>query len=586
MSSRSRAPSPLRKTIKSPEAHCIARDEKHTLDLSPARIYCLAALRSIRCGYPRFPSGTLRRFRVALGILITTHLCGCSSLPPGADLPKQESVASAFPEQTKVGQHFATSSHHRHGESAFRILSIGADGFAARMQMLDTVERTLDLQYFIFRGDATGRLICNALLRAADRGVHARILLDDGQTNVGDEQISALAAHPNIEIRIFNPFAYRGHNEFLRGVEFLFNSARLDYRMHNKLLVADNASALIGGRNIGNPFFQIDPDSQFADDDVFVGGPVVQKLSTTFDEYWNSALAIPLEAVASKPTTSDLALYRTHLAALWEQAQRNDIDYVKRATSGDPVTGILSGQLLLVWSQAQVDYDSPQKKRVANGSMVGQLMYQPVAQEAFTVESELLMVTPYFVPTGGEIYLFKRLHERHVRVRILTNSLESTNELAAQAGYARHRLGLLEAGVELYEVRALLGNTQGSGQTKAISRHGNYGLHAKLFVFDRRKVFIGSMNFDQRSIHLNTEVGLIIDSPVLAAQTAARFAAMTQPANAYSVVLNPDSSGNPHLLWRTQEAGRTVDYADEPARDGWQRFAAKLWSLLPLDSEL
>ena len=204
---------------------------------------------------------------------------------------------------------------------------------------------------------------------------------------------------------------------------------------------------------------------------------------------------------------------------------------------------MISGRLPLVWAHAQVVYDSPDKKKVENGAMVGRLMERAVANATREVQSELLMVTPYLIPGKEGMQLFKDLRQRNVRVRILTSSLESSTVLLAQAGYMHYRVPLLEDGVELYEIRSLLGNTRGSGQTAAISRFGNYSLHAKLFVFDRKRLFIGSMNFDQRSMHLNTEIGLIIDSPELAQQIAARFEAMVQPANSYMLALRPNAAG-------------------------------------------
>ncbi len=183
--------------------------------------------------------------------------------------------------------------------------------------------------------------------------------------------------------------------------------------------------------------------------------------------------------------------------------------------------------------------------------------------------------------------LLKDLRRRNVRVRVLTSSLESSTVLAAQSGYMHYRVPLLESGVELYEVRSLLGNAKGSGQTAAMSRYGNYSLHAKLFIFDRRRLFIGSMNFDQRSMHLNTEIGLIIDSPALAQQIAARFEAMVQPVNSYLLALRPNDSGRAaHLVWHTREDGNAVEYDAEPARSEWQRLEVNILSLLPLDKEL
>ena len=214
-------------------------------------------------------------------------------------------------------------------------------------------------------------------------------------------------------------------------------------------------------------------------------------------------------------------------------------------------------------------------------------MHRPVAKVVATVQSELLMVTPYLIPGDEGMQLFSDLRKRNVRVRILTNSLESSTVLVAQSGYMHYRLPLLKEGVEIHEVRSLLGNARGSGQTTKMTRYGNYSLHAKLFVFDRKRLFIGSMNFDQRSMHLNTEIGLIIDSPELAQQTVARFESMTSPPNSYELTLLPrDGDRSPRLVWRTQEDGNAFEYDREPARSNWQRLKVELLKLLPLDDEL
>jgi putative cardiolipin synthase len=526
--------------------------------------------------------------RRVLLVLALALLAGCASLPPGSDFPKTTSSAYPQPELTRLGRPLDSEARNRGGNSGFRLLSVGVDGFLTRAQMANAAERTLDLQYFILRGDETGQLLADAVLRAADRGVRVRVLIDDGDTLDGDEQIVALDAHPQIEVRIFNPFAYRGHAELFRAAEFMVSFSRLDYRMHNKLFVADNAIALVGGRNIGDQYFQVDPESQFADDDVFTAGPIVKELSATFDEFWNSAIAIPVEALAQVQTAAkSLQDYRNALAEHRRQVKADGTDYASRVASGEPLAGMLSGRLPLVWAHAQVICDSPEKKRVESGAMVGRLMHRPVAKAAAAVQSELLMISPYLIPGQEGMQLFKDLHQRNVRVRVLTNSLESSTVLMAQAGYMRYRVPLLENGVELYEIRSLLGNSRGSGQTAAISQFGNYSLHAKLFVFDRQRLFIGSMNFDQRSMHLNTEIGLIIDSPALAQQVATRFEAMVQPANSYALALRQnDAAGRPGLVWRTQEDAKTVEYAIEPARSDEQRSKANFLSLLPLDSEL
>lgn len=280
-----------------------------------------------------------KNLSMALALLTATALSACAEMPPGSDYPKKESVALTHPEDTALGRTFQREAREHPGDSGFRIISVGVDGFAARIQLIQTAELSLDLQYFIFQQDDTGRLVTDALLRAADRGVHLRLLIDDGATTPGDGQIRLLAAHPQIEVRIFNPFSYRGHSSVRRGAEFVANHGRLDFRMHNKLIVADNAIALIGGRNIGNQYFQMDPESQFADDDVLVSGPTVPRLSARFDEYWNSALAIPVEALAGgKATEAQLADYRLQLAAQRQKADADGVTYFKRAASGEPLS--------------------------------------------------------------------------------------------------------------------------------------------------------------------------------------------------------------------------------------------------------
>jgi putative cardiolipin synthase len=350
--------------------------------------------------------------------------------------------------------------------------------------------------------------------------------------------------------------------------------------MHNKLLVADNSIALVGGRNIGDQYFQIDPESQFADDDVFVGGPIVHNLSGTFDEYWNSALAIPAQALHGINT------HQKHHKAYADKVEKAGFDYQSKLDSGEPLAGIMAGRLPLIWANAEVVCDSPEKNRAADTPGVASLMYAPVAHAVSQVQSELLIVSPYVVPSKDELHLLEDRREHKVRIRILTNSLESAPELSAHSGYMHYRTELLNDGVELYEVRSRLGNSRGSGQSTKLSRYGNYALHAKLYVLDRQRLFIGSMNLDQRSRRINTEVGLIIDSAELSQETAKRFEAMALPENSYTVTLPSGPDKSPHLVWRTVENGTAVEYNTEPARNRWQRVEVKVLSLLPLDSEL
>jgi cardiolipin synthase C len=539
---------------------------------------------------PSFIWRALKTPAVFLIAFLAQQLVGCASLPPGSSFPKQASVAYGHPEDSRLARHFSAAAAANKGKSGFRILTRGIDGFSARIQLIDAAEHSLDLQYFIYHQDQSGRLVTAAALRAADRGVRLRVLVDDGAVERGDHRIRLLAAHPGVEVRVFNPFSYRGDSTVLRGLEFAFNHRRLDFRMHNKLLIADNAGALIGGRNVGDEYFQADPGQQYADDDVFVVGPTVQELSAQFDAYWNSSLAIPVEALAGgHPTEAQLAAYRAELAAVPSQAPDNRTSYLQQAASGQPLQGILDGELPLVWAPAKVVCDPPDKqyrhknKREAG---VGPFNYDALAAAMAGASSELLMITPYFIPTEPESELLRKLRQQNVRVGLLTNSLESTTEVSAQSGYQRHRLDMLKAGVEIHELRGAPESARGTGQPVALSRFGNYGLHAKLYEIDRRQLFIGSMNFDQRSAWLNTEIGLIIDSPELAQQAVARYDAMTQLENSYEVRLQPSDSGTPRLVWRTRVAGNLVETTHEPSRNGWRRFEDEVLLMLPIDQEL
>jgi putative cardiolipin synthase len=510
-------------------------------------------------------------------VLIVISMLGCSTMPRGSAAPKVPSYALERPEDTRLGRQFRAASARHEGESGYHIINSGIDGLVTRIQMIDAAERTIDMQYFIFRGDKTGILIAEALKHAADRGVRVRILLDDGDTVAGDQKILALGQYPDIEVRIFNPFDYRGHNPILRHLDFIAHKGRLDYRMHNKLMVVDNSAALIGGRNVGAQYFQVESDSQFADDDAFAAGPIAAQLSKTFDGYWNSQLAV---------SSTSLPLPKERSAEPRVSLEDSGADYRKRIESGKPFQELIADDAALHWANAVVVCDSPDKKDVEQRKRRGRLMAPEVIGAMQEADSDLVMVTPYFVPSESEIALLRQLRQRNTKVRILSNSLESAPELSAQAGYDKFRIQLLQSGTQLYEVRALLSSTRGSGQTRAISRYGTYGLHAKLYVIDQRRLYIGSMNYDQRSWRINTEVGLLIESPDLAEEVTQRFNAMTSPEAAYRVVLDDDGSRGPHLRWTTEIDHREVEFSREPSRGFWQRTKVELLRLLPIDREL
>jgi putative cardiolipin synthase len=510
-------------------------------------------------------------------------LAGCATAPPGADFPREPSRALEDFGSTKLGQLTAKWSGDHGGLSGFRLLPAGIDSFTLRAGMADAAERTIDAQYFILHGDDTGRLFISRLLAAADRGVRVRLLVDDANTVGGDGDITKLSVHPNIEVRLFNPFRIRAGWQPLRATEMATGGyKRLSYRMHNKLMAIDNAIAVAGGRNIGDEYFAANRSFEFGDFDVFVAGPAVRRLSTSFDAYWHSALAVPAEALAHSSQDA-LDAYRKDLAQ--HAARMADSDYVRGAANGDPLRRIVAGTIPLVFAPAEVLYDSPDKEKVDDGLRDGRLLRERLLEACRAVQSELLIVSPYLVPGNDQLEMLKGLRSRGVRVRILTNSLASTDVPIVHAGYRKYRLPMAQAGIELFEVKPELEAPQVGRTTIVRDPDGKFSLHAKVFVFDRRRVFVGSSNFDMRSLHINTEVGLMIDSPELARQAIERFEAITIPANSYVVKL-AERLGDPVVHWVTENDGKLVELDQEPGHAFWREALVNAVSILPLDDQL
>jgi cardiolipin synthase C len=525
--------------------------------------------------------------RISLLALLLLLLAGCATVP-GGNYPKQESTALAHPETTRLGHQVEAQSHAHTGVPGFRLIPKGVDGFLLRAELAGAAERTLDLQYFAIQNDETGKMLMDGVLRAAERGVRVRMLIDDSGDVARDRQILVLRAHPNVEIRIFNPFFSRGVLDFMRYVEEVVAASRLNYRMHNKLFIADNSVAILGGRNIGDEYFQASTETEFGDFDILTIGPTVSQVSKSFDSFWNSDLSIPMDALSfGKPSAAELAEYRAALAE--NLAKMAGSPYVQRLAAGDPLTPILTGKSALVWAKGEVLYDSPEKSKVQSGEEPGRLLRTRLGAALKDVHSELLVVSPYLVPGDGGMKLLENLRARGVHIRILTNSLASTDEPIVHSAYQKYREPMLKDGIELYECRPVLGDpdTRGSGGSLRNPSGGQFALHAKVFVLDRRWVFVGSMNFDRRSLRLNTELGVLIDSPELARQVTARFNAIALPANSYVPALTvADASGRQTLIWRTEEDGKLVELKTEPMGDLMKGVKSNLLALLPLDDLL
>lgn len=520
-----------------------------------------------------------------LFVLLAALLSACASMPPGANYPKVESTAFAHPEETAIGQKVEPRARQHPGLSGFRLFASGSDAFTLRVQMANRAQRTLDIQYFIFKDDDTGQLLMSAMLAAATRGVRVRLLMDDTEARGQDDRVAQLAAHPNVEIRLYNPFYYRGSLQLLRFVEFATTMSRLDYRMHNKLFAVDNEVAIVGGRNVGDEYFDTGDDLQFGDYDVLALGPIVRNLSKSFDQYWNSSLSIPVRALfGSVPTGPKLAQVEQELSQHRQDMHGSDEERAIR--TGNPLNGILESDTGVVWAKGEVLADSPDKASVEDGNVPGALLHRRLLEATDAVTSEVLIVSPYFIPGAKGEEMLKKLRARGVRVRVLTNSLLSTDVPAVYAAYKPYRVPLLQAGVELYEVKPLPGKPQPRGGALKTPSSGQFSLHAKAFVFDRKRIFIGSSNFDRRSLHLNTEIGLLIDSPELAQQVVARFATIANPANSFALALANDGAGGPRVEWQSVKSGESIVYKTEPGDDQWRKFMVELYGVLPIESEL
>jgi putative cardiolipin synthase len=525
------------------------------------------------------------RSAIGLAVLCAALLSACATMPPGANFPRPVTSALVQPQDTAIGRKVEPRAKARGGLSGFRLFASGSDAFTLRLQMADSAQRTLDIQYFIFKDDDSGQLLMSAMLRAAERGVRVRLLVDDTEARGQDDRIGLLAGHPNIDVRLYNPFFYRGSIGAVRYTEFALTMNRLNYRMHNKLFIADNEIAMVGGRNVGDEYFDTGNELQFGDYDVFAMGPITRELSKSFDAYWNSSLSIPVRALLGNlPSGPKLeAMERQlneHLEAMRDSAQ------LKAVRTGNPLASLLASDAGVAWAKAEVLADSPDKASVEDGNTVGALFRRRLLEAATDVKTELLIVSPYFIPGEKGSGMLKNLRERGVRVRVLTNSLLSTDVPAVHAAYRRYRVPLLEAGVELYEVKPLPGKPNPRGGTLKSPSSGQFSLHAKAYVFDRKRIFVGSANFDARSLHLNTEIGLMIESPELARQVVARFEAIANPANSFVLALTDNGSRADQLVWNSVKDGKPIVYDDEPGDDRWREFLVDFYSTLPLDDQL
>ena len=482
------------------------------------------------------------------------------------DYPRMPSKAFTHPETTSVGVLFQEAADKHPGLSGFSLVPHGETAFVARLAMADLAEKTLDAQYYIWDSDTTGRILASRLMRAADRGVRVRILIDDHyQTGERDYVIAALDGHPNIEIRLFNPVT----NRFWRTMSFLVDFARVNRRMHNKLLVIDNAVGIVGGRNIGDVYFGIRTDHNYRDLDVLTTGPIVREISASFDLFWNSDWAIPVGAMVKElPTEKD---WKARLKQVEESIRATGYPYPIYENMDELRARLVQIRDNFIWAPGHVLVELPD--RVETDVEIG-VIHNALSQRVSEVEREILIESPYFVLPDPVIERVGQLTAKGIKVRALTNSAASSDVIAAHAGYENTREKLLKAGLELYELRP---DTNMERRWAVLKSRA--ALHAKSMVFDRKSVFIGSFNLDPRSSTLNTEVGVMIDSPEIAGQVAKIMDEAVLPGSAYHVTLDKDD----RLVWTAENNGEKVQYDKDPETNVWERLLFDLIGSLPIE---
>jgi putative cardiolipin synthase len=502
-------------------------------------------------------------------------LAACAEVPSSYE--RTPSVALEDPQGTTAHNLFSKEVSSNPGRSGFALLFSGESAFVTRSDIVSVAEKTVDAQYFAWDDDQTGKLLIDRLVRAADRGVRVRLLIDDIVTDGLDLGLGHLDNLPNVEVRIFNPFAYRE----TRFLDFFSDLARVQRRMHNKAMIVDNSVAIVGGRNIGNHYFGVDTVFNYRDLDVLAVGPVVSQISDTFDKFWNSEFAVPMEAFQPSPLEISETRRRQRLLQSWADAGGDQYPYPVLRHYEESIGALEALREELVWpSLVEWLFDDPEK---AGGEEESDFVTRG-RWLAETLEDEVLIEVAYFVPEPDSIPFYRDLIQRGVRVRVLTNSLASIDVVPAFSGYSYYRERLLRAGVELHELKADVEVARRYWSLLATKSKAT--LHTKARVFDREWVFVGSFNADPRSRWINTEVGLLMHSPELAERVAAFIESGMDPSNSYKLVLNEERGPGERLTWIHMVDGVEMRERSEPDAPFWLQFTSWLMSMLPIEEYL
>ena len=501
--------------------------------------------------------------RVSAGLLIAALLSGCAGLPSLQDRPATHALPPSG--DSPIGRVVLPQAQEHPGLTGIVPIADGRVAFGVRASLARSATRSIDIQTFIWHPDSTGTLMFEEVLRAAERGVRVRLLLDDLNTAGTDPTLALLASNPNLELRLYNPFVTRGS----RGLGYLGDFARLNHRMHNKSFTVDSAVSVVGGRNIADEYFEIG-EAGLVDLDVVAVGDAVRQVSAEFDLFWNSASAYPARMIIADVTPEPREALAQRARAIAEHPQ--SAKYADAIANTEVVKDALAGTVRPEWTTAHLASDDPAKTLSTEDQK--ELLLLPKLQEAFgRPESSLDLISPYFVPGEAGTEALSALAKRGVRVRVLTNSLASTDVKSVQSGYVKHRETLLRAGVQLLELKPDAGSIE--RRAGEIGRGSKAGLHAKTYTVDGRAIFVGSFNLDPRSAKLNTEMGLVIDSARLAGQLSSAVD-KAYPDIAYRVSIGPDGK----LAW---EDGTGKVYDTDPDSGWFERMLVRIGSWLPID---
>ena len=515
---------------------------------------------------------------VAVSIRVILFLLGASLTPACSSLPPVEhpQISQAFhaPGPTLLAAQVLDRAKRHTGRSGFLILDTGQQAFLQRASLIEAAERSIDAQYYIWNSDTSGRYLARRLLLAADRGVRVRLLLDDINVSGRDRLIAALDQHENIEIRIYNPLAVRdGPGKLL---SFAVDFQRMNRRMHNKTFVVDGAMGIVGGRNIGDEYFDLHPRMNHRDRDVLAAGPIVKDMSRNFDAYWNSAWSYPIAQLARDvPGESEYAEWVAQARASAAGVAGLSAQPVQhQATALEVLKQVLQE---LVWAPAELVFDPPQDMNAPadRPKKTADALRELVAR----TQSGLLIESAYLILAEPQLEMMDELGDRGVEVAAITNSLATNDLIANHAGYARWRPAMLDHGIQLYELRPDATACRVWVEPPEYCNSRAVSLHAKSAVFDRKTLYVGSFNINLRSIFLNGETVLIIHSPALAEQVASAIETAMSPRNSWRV----SATDGGHLRWSSSvDSGLT----HEPETGWWRRFKSSVLSRLPIEKYL